>query len=82
MTNRDADKWHRTTSSATGGATTGSSGERDEEADSERPMPQGEKWSRREDLNFRPADYELSEERSESTQEDPLAPEVNDLDDP
>jgi hypothetical protein len=34
------------------------------------------------DLNRRPADYELSPERSESTQEDPLAPEINDLDDP
>ena len=36
----------------------------------------------REDLNRRPADYELSQEPSESTQEDPLAPEINDLDDP
>ena len=58
MTNRDADKWHRTTSRATEGATTGSSGESRDESDSETPMPQGEKWSRREDLNFRPADYE------------------------
>ena len=28
------------------------------------------------------ADYELSQEPSESTQEDPSAPEINDLDDP
>ncbi len=76
MTNRDADKWHRTTS----GATTGSSGETDEEADSETPMPQGEEWSRREDLNLRPADYELCSEPTEGTQEDPPTTEIKDLD--
>ena len=39
-------------------------------------------WSRRGDLNPRPADYELSPHQSESTEENLLAPESNDLDDP
>ena len=37
-------------------------------------------WSRREDLNLRPADYELCSEPTEGTQEDPPTTEIKDLD--
>ena len=39
-------------------------------------------WSRRRDLNSRPADYELSREPSEGTQEDLPSSAINDLGDP
>src|SRR3990172_3766586 len=39
-------------------------------------------WSRRRELNSRPADYELSREPSEGTQEDLTSSAINDLGDP
>jgi hypothetical protein len=54
---------------ATEGAATRPSGESREESGSETPIPQRVTWSRRADLNLRPADYESSQGKAEKTEQ-------------
>jgi len=43
------------------------------------PLFKSIEWSRRRELNSRPADYELSQNPAEATQEDSRPPKIKDL---